>query len=111
MVASAERLSDLDELHVEHFAREIHRDLPRHGEALDARLRAQSFRRDAPATRDDVLNLVDRRQRLRLVAVGRLTRPNPVGESIAGELDRDLAVPERRIEEELDDRALELADV
>src|ERR1051325_1661674 len=59
VIASAERLADLDELHLEHLAREVHRDLARHGERLDARLGAEALGRDAPAPSHDVLDLVN----------------------------------------------------
>src|SRR5438093_8107332 len=111
VIAPAERLADLDELHLQHLAREVHGDLARHGERLDARLGAQALRRDAPAARDDILHLVDGRARLGLRAGALLAGADLVGQGLAGEVDGDLPVPERGVEQALDDAALELPDV
>src|SRR6185312_17321555 len=48
VIASAEGGADLDELHAEELAHEVHRDLPRDGEVLGARLGAQAFGGDPP---------------------------------------------------------------
>ena len=38
VIAAAERVADLDQLHAEQLAHQVHRDLARHGEILRARL-------------------------------------------------------------------------
>src|SRR6476661_191336 len=110
VVAAAERLADLDQLHLEQFAREIHRDLSRHGERLDARLRAKPLGRDTPATGHDFLDLVDRGQRLgRGHAI--LARADPVAQGLAGQLDGHFLVLERGEQQQLDDAPLQLPHV
>src|SRR5437868_5270127 len=64
VIAPAERLADLDELHLQELPREIHGDLAGHGERLDPRLGAEPLRRDTPPTRDHFLHPVDGRERL-----------------------------------------------
>ena len=56
VIAAAERAADLDELHAQQLAHEVHRDLARHGEILGARLGAKAFGRDAPFLRDGLLD-------------------------------------------------------
>ena len=43
IIQTAERLADLDELHPQHVAREVHRHLARDRQRLGAHLRAQAF--------------------------------------------------------------------
>src|SRR5215207_5460376 len=64
VIAAAEGLADLDQLHLQQLAREIHRDLARHRQGLDPRFRPEALRRHAPAPRHHLLDLVDRGQRL-----------------------------------------------
>src|SRR5690242_5878340 len=54
MVPPAERLPDLDELHAQHIAREIHRYLARNGERLRPGLGTQALAGHAPPPRHDL---------------------------------------------------------
>src|SRR6476646_10916304 len=105
MIAAAESRSDLDQLHSEQFAHQVHRDLPRHCQILRARLGAEPLVGDVPLLRHRLLDreAVERRtarcfarERFELVAQG-----------LARHLDRDLAVLERRVGEQFDDRPFE----
>src|SRR5690606_26112404 len=110
VVATAERLADLDELESEDLAREVHRDLPRDGEVLRARLRLQPVDGDAPFARDALLDLAHAILPLRAVRSG-TERTQLVPQCLTGELDGDDAMLQRGEREKLDDRPFELADV
>src|SRR3989442_4040569 len=94
VVPSPERLPDLHQLHAEHVAREVHRDLPWDRQRLGAGLGAQSLGRHPPPTGHHFLDAIDARRRLRAVAGGVLSLTDLVRERLAGELDRHLAVLE-----------------
>src|SRR5882724_6925631 len=64
MIAPAESLADFHQLHLEKIAGQVHRDLARDRQGLDAGLGAEALRRHAPAARDDLLDPVDGRQGL-----------------------------------------------
>src|SRR5258706_7560965 len=112
VIAAAERLPDLHELHAQHVAREVHRDLARNGERLGPGFGAESLRRHAPAPGHDLLDAVDAPRRLAAAAI-----PGPlvaladlVRERLAPHLDRDFAILERGNQQQLDDAPLDLAD-
>ena len=73
VIAAAERRSDLDELHPEQLAHQVHRDLSRDGEILRARLGAQPFVGDAPLLRHGLLD----REGVERRTAGRSARPSP----------------------------------
>src|SRR5437762_2906992 len=108
VVPSSERLTDLHQLHAQHVARQIHRDLSRDRQRLGAGLGAQPLGRHPPATGHHFLDAIDARRGLRAVARGVLSLSNLVRERLTGELDRHLAVLERREQQQFDDAALEL---
>src|SRR5215218_9022880 len=107
MISAPKCLTNFNELHFEELACEIHRDLPRNGEGLDAGFRSEAFGCDSPATSHDLLHLVDGRKCLRRCQ-SIFTRTNLVGESLPGQLDRDFLVLQRRKQQQLNDTALEL---
>src|SRR5439155_5803807 len=111
VIPAAERLADLDELHAQHVARQVHRHLAGDGERLGPRFGAESLRGDAPAARDHFLHTVDAGRRLAPPAVPRslLALADFVRQRFARELDRDLAILERGEEQQLDDAPLQLA--
>src|SRR5215210_2458640 len=110
MISATKCLTNFNELHFEKLACEIHRDLPRNGESLDAGFRSEAFGCDSPATSHDLLHLVDGRKCLgRRQSV--FTRTNFVRERLSGQLDRDFLVLQRREQQQLNDTTLELADV
>src|SRR5438445_1507728 len=110
MIAPAERLPNLDQLHTQHVACEVHRHLAGNGECLGPCLRAQTLRRDAPAARHHLLHAIDARRRPTRAAVpgSFLTLADLVRERFARQLDRDLAVLERGEQQQLDDTPLQL---
>src|SRR2546421_4553091 len=108
VIPPAERLPDLDELHAQHVAREIHRHLAGDGQRLGPGLGPQALGRDSPAARHHLLHAIDARRRLAGVAPRLFSLTDLVRERVARELDRDLAILERREQQQLDDAAFEL---
>src|SRR5690606_34503523 len=103
VVAAAERLADLDQRDVQQLAHQVHRDLPRHRELLGALLRYEPVDGDAELLRHALADQVRRE-------LDRTTFEN-AAERFLRQLRRHFAPCQRRVGEELDNGALELAHV